>query len=74
LGGREILATGSATAIHKPGALNPSDPCASGNYSQKVRPVPELAIGRIGSLAEVEDRVRVENVGFEGPGDMDPVD
>jgi hypothetical protein len=66
MGRREILVTESATlcslAIRKPGALNPSGPSASGSYLQKVQPVPELAIGKIVSLAEVEDSVRLENV------------
>jgi len=66
MGRREILVTGSATlcslAIREPGVLNSSDPSASGSYLQKVQPVPEPAIGRIGSLAEVEDSVRLENV------------
>jgi hypothetical protein len=70
---REILATESATlrsvVIRERGELNPSDPFASGNYLQRVPPVPELAIGRIGSLDEDEDSVRLENVNFDGPGD-----
>lgn len=69
MGRREILVTGSATlcslAIREPGALNPSDPSASGNYLQRVQPAPELVIGRVGSLAEAEDSVRLENVDFE---------